>query len=435
MRGFFLLCMAIVCAPDLGAQSAGSPGGVTTSRADSLRLSKADAIALTLANNPQLEIARQQTNQLRAARVTAVAIPDPSVSASLDNQSGFFKSGSGGEKNVAAGISIPFPDKFRLLNKAATSDVRSAESLYLALRHDLAAQASQAYDGLLVALRHREDIRESKQLAEDFLKRTESRFNGGMVPRLDVIKARVDVAQATNDLISSERDISTAQAALDRLMGRPLGLPILATDSLGVPPDLEALEDLEPLALSRRAELESIAQQRRGANATTSLAREFWLPDITLGVSRDVTPGAPASAFSTGLAFPLPILFWQHTRGEIAQSQYRERELAATERDLRASIGEEVRTAYATASAALLQARYIRDALLPAAQDAFRAASAAYAIGGSSALEVIEARRALLDAEAQYTDALAAANTSRADLERAVGAPLPTASIIPINAK
>jgi cobalt-zinc-cadmium efflux system outer membrane protein len=256
-----------------------------------------------------------------------------------------------------------------------------------------------------------------------------------MVPRLDVIKARVDVAQATNDLISSERDISTAQAALDRLLGRPLGLPILATDSLGVPPDLDALEDLEPLALSRRAELESIAQQRRGAGAATSLAREFWLPDITLGVSRDVTPGAPASAFSTGLAFPLPILFWQHTKGEIAQSQYRERELAATERDLRASIGEEVRTAYATASAALLQARYIRDALLPAAQDAFRAASAAYAIGGSSALEVIEARRALLDAEAQYTDALAAANTSRADLERAVGAPLPTASIIPINAK
>ena len=148
-----------------------------------------------------------------------------------------------------------------------------------------------------------------------------------------------------------------------------------------------------------------------------------------------MSPGTPPTAFSTGLAFPLPIMFWQHTRGEIAQSQYRERELAATERDLRASIAEEVRVAYATADAALRQVRYIRDELLPAARDAFRAASAAYAIGGSSALEVIEARRALLDAEAQYTDALATANTSRADLERAVGAPLSTAPPSPNNAK
>jgi cobalt-zinc-cadmium efflux system outer membrane protein len=148
-------------------------------------------------------------------------------------------------------------------------------------------------------------------------------------------------------------------------------------------------------------------------------------------VSRDVSPGTPPAAFSTGLAFPFPIFFWQHSRGEIAQSQYRERELAATERDLRAAIGEDVRTAYATAAAALLQARYIRDELLPAAQEAFRSANAAYQIGGSSALEVIEARRTLLDAQAQLTEALAEANTSRSDLERAVGAPLSSTPLSP----
>lgn len=434
MRGLHVLCMVTVCASQVGAQAVGSTGS-TASVADSLRLTRAEAIARALASNPQLEIARQQTNQLRAARVTATAIPDPSVSASLDQQSGLFRSGSGGEKNVGIGLTIPFPDKFRLLNNVATADVRASESLYEALRKQLAAQTSQAYDSLLVALRHRSDIRESKQLSEDFLKRTQARFDAGMVPRLDVIKARVDVAQATNALISSERDISNAQAALDRLLGRPLGLPIVATDSLGIPADLATLEDLEPMALSHRSELASIAAQRKGAGAATSLAREFWLPDITLGASRDLSPGTPPTAFSTGLAFPLPIMFWQHTRGEIAQSQYRERELAATERDLRASIAEEVRVAYATADAALRQVRYIRDELLPAARDAFRAASAAYAIGGSSALEVIEARRALLDAEAQYTDALATANTSRADLERAVGAPLSTAPPSPNNAK
>jgi cobalt-zinc-cadmium efflux system outer membrane protein len=381
---------------------------------------------MALANNPQLEIARQQTNQLRAARVVATAIPDPLVTASLDNQSGLFRSSSGGEKNVGAELSIPFPDKFRLQNKVATGDVKASDALYRALRTQISAQTAASYDSLLLALRRRADIAVSKQLAEDFLKRTQARFEGGMVPRLDVMKAKVDVAQATNDLIAADRDISTAQASLNRLAGRPLSLPILPTDSLGVPPDLASLDDLEMIALQSRYELESIAAQRKGAGAATSLAKEFWLPDITLGVSRDVSPGTPPAAFSTGLAFPFPVLFWQHSKGEIAQSQYRERELAATERDLRAAIGEDVRTAYATASAALLQARYIRDELLPAAQEAYRSVNAAYQIGGTSALEVIEARRTLLDAQAQLTEALAEANTSRSDLERAVGAPLTT---------
>jgi outer membrane protein TolC len=37
---------------------------------------------------------------------------------------------------------------------------------------------------------------------------------------------------------------------------------------------------------------------------------------------------------------------------------------------------------------------------------------------------VLDARRTLLDAESQYADALAAANISRSELERAVSVPL-----------
>ena len=433
MRRTFLLCMVAISS-SAGAQRSGTPPQSVPGRLDTLRLTRSEAIAFALANNPQLAIAREQTNQFRAARVTARAIPDPTVSASLDDQSGFLRSGKG-SKNIGAGLTVPFPDKLRLQGAVATGDVKAAESNYRALRQQLAAFTSQAYDSLLVAIRHLADTQESLRLTTDFLNRTQSRFDAGIVPKLDVTKARVDVAQATNDIISGTRDIANAQAALDRLIGRPLGQPVTVTDSLGIPDEIPALEQLEPIALTSRAELAGIAAQRRGAGAATTLSKEFWLPDLNLGVNRDLTPGAPSTAFSTGIAFPFPVLFWQHTRGEIAQAQSRERELAATEADLRAAIGEDVRTAYATATAALRQARYIRDELLPAAREAFRSASASYAIGGSSAFEVIEARRTLLDAETQYTDALSAANTSRADLERAIGAPLTNIPLTIPNAK
>jgi cobalt-zinc-cadmium efflux system outer membrane protein len=390
---------------------------------------------MAVARNPQLEVAREQTAQFRALQVQARAFPDPAVTASLDQQSGLFRSGAGGEKNVGVGLTVPFPDKFRLRNNVAAGDVGAAEANYQSLRQSIASQTADVYDSLLLAIRHNADISNGKRLAEDFLQRTQSRFQAGTVPRLDVIKANVDVAKATNDLIANERDIANARSALARLLGVPLGSPVQAVDSLGVPANLPSLGQLESIALVSRPELAGIAALRRGAGAATSLAREFWLPDLTLGVNRDVSPGTPPAAFSTGLAFPFPIFFWQHTKGEIAQAQHRERELAASERDIRAAIGEDVRTTYATADAALRQVVYIRDQLLPAAREAFRAASASYAIGGLSAFEVIDARRTLLDAESQYSEALALANTSRSELERALGAPLSSVALREMNAK
>jgi cobalt-zinc-cadmium efflux system outer membrane protein len=392
---------------------------------DSARLSRREAIALALAHNPQLEIARAQIGEARARKVEAVSIPDPAVTASLDQQRGFFRSGSAGQKNVGVGLDVPFPNKLRLQGKIAQSDVQSAEFTYQLQRQLVAAQTAEAYDSLLVALKHRADLTEAETLARDFLRKTEARFNAGTAAKLDVIKATVDVAQASTQLLANTLDVQNAGSALDRLLGRPIDVAIVPTDSLVVPDSLPSLDRLVAVGLTARPELASIAAQREGARAATALAKQFWLPDLTLSVSRDYNQPNPA-LFSTGLAFPLPIFFWQHTRGQIAETSFRERELAASERDLRAAVTQDLRNSYANARIALQQAVFIRDQLLPSARAAYRAASASYTLGGSSALEVLDARRTLLDAERQYADALAAANISRHELERAVSVPLDT---------
>src|SRR3954453_6234067 len=127
-------------------------------RVDSLVLTRRSAIAAALANNPQLEVGREQTAQARARRVSAIAIPDPVLSYSLDNQPGFLQVGNAGEKNAALGIAVPFPDKFRLRGKIASADIKSSQFTYSGLRQQIAAQTSRSYDSLLVALRHRDDF-------------------------------------------------------------------------------------------------------------------------------------------------------------------------------------------------------------------------------------------------------------------------------------
>ena len=82
-----------------------------------------------------------------------------------------------------------------------------------------------------------------------------------------------------------------------------------------------------------------------------------------------------------------------------------------------------------SSNTALQQARYLRDELLPEARQAYDIASTSYRLGGSSALEVLDARRTLLDAASQYTDALGALDDAMAQLELAIGAPLDSVTV------
>jgi cobalt-zinc-cadmium efflux system outer membrane protein len=418
-----------VCALGVSAGAAfAQPSDRATQDTSALRLSRRQAIAEALSRNAQLEVAREQTAQARARRVQAIAIPDPSLTAAYDEAPGPFTFGSAGARPVTLGLSVPFPDKFRLNNRIGLADIRGSESNYRLQQHSVALQTSATYDSLVVALKHRQILTETRDLANDFLKRTQVRYDAGTAAKLDVIQAQVAVAQAQNDLIANVRDIATAQASLNRTLGRVIGAPIVPTDTLTLPSDLPDSASIEQVALQSRPELSIVYQQQQGAAATTTLTKEFWLPDITFGLQRDYAQPGTSALFTTGISLPLPAFYWQHARGDIAQAQHIERELAATYRDTRAQVTQDVRFAYANASTAIRQVIFIRDELVPAAREAYRVASAAYTLGGSSALEVLTARTALLQAESQLADALAAANTARADLDRALGIPTVGAS-------
>jgi outer membrane protein, heavy metal efflux system len=389
-----------------------------------LVLTRQQAIDLACTQNPALEAARQQVEQARARVSEATALPDPTFEATLEEEKGSLSPGTAASKDVGLGFTIPFPTKLKLGGDVARSDLHATEISVRQIRQEIAAQSSQAYDALLVALRQEEDLTQARVLAQDFLTKTEARLRAGTVARLDVVKARVDAAQVENELIANERALATSRAALNRLLGRAPGAPVEATDPLEVPPPLPDLDTLIRAAASARPEAQIVSEQQLGAHAATRLAKQFWFPDLALTLSRNYTAGDPA-AYSTVVSATLPLFFWQHQKGEVAEAQHREWELQATQRDVLAQVELDVRTAYAAADTSLRQALYLRDQLLPEAQDAYQIAATSYGLGGSSALDLLDAKRTLLDAQNQLAEALGAANDARADLQRAVGEELP----------
>lgn len=414
--------LVLLCGASAHAQQ--GSGADTTA---TLLLTRRQAVAEALAHNPQLEAARQQVDQARARVSEATALPDPSFSAAIADETGPTQFGTAGSKALGIGMTIPFPTKIHLRGAVAGTDVSASEFAYTQSRQLVASQTIQAYDALLVAQRHAQDLAEAKRLSDDFLKKTQARFNAGTAAKIDVIKAQVEVAQAENDLIANEREVSNARAALNRLLGRVLGASVQMADTLSVPGAPPPLAVLEQQALAQRPEVRSLEAQQAGARMATSLANQYWLPDLSIGVQRDFVHGI-TTPYETDIGFSFPLFFWQHTHGEVAESRHHEMELAATSRDLKAQVSEEVQDAHAAATTALRQVLYLRDQLLPEARDAYRIASTSYALGGSSALDVLDAQRTLLDAESQYTDALGAANDARSQLELAIGAPLDSIS-------
>jgi outer membrane protein TolC len=398
----------------------------TPRAADTSCVTRSGAVARALAANPQLQIAGAQANQARARKVAGVALPDPTFGAELDNSKAPLGIGGYTGKVVGASITIPFVDKFRLNGRIGNAGIRQSQFDSVAVQQSIASQTSQTYDSLLAALRHEANLHQADSLARDFATKTRARFEAGTVARLDVVNADVAVGQVGNDLIANERDIANARSSLNRLLGRPLGAPLGTADTLSVPLPVPDLETLEDAALRHRPELASLESQRAGARAATSLAKEFWLPDLTVGFSKDFLGDQVPGYFTTGISMPIPLLYFNHSKGEIAEARFRETELDATYRDAAAAVGQDVRAAYASAATARRQVIYLRDLLLPATRQAYQIASASYGLGGLSALEVNAARVALLDAESQYTDALAAASSARAELERAVATPLAT---------
>lgn len=389
-----------------------------------LRLSRGQAVEEALAHNLSIAVAREQVEEAKAGIAVATAWADPALVTEADQLTSFLNPHSASEHDVGIQFTVPYPNRTRLNGKVARATWQQAQFALTQLQQQTVAQTAQAYDAILVALRHREDLTQSQDMSRQFLEKTEARFRAGTAAKLDILKARVDVSKTQNDLIANEHAIAAARAALNRLLGRPVRSELEPVDTLDVPGPLPDFLALAELAMSSRPELRSMAVQQKAAHDSTVLAKQYWVPDLNLTLWRSYINGAPDSyKFDGGISVPL--FFWQHEKGAVAQARHHEREVQASGADLTGQVMLDVQASYSAATAAWRQAVFLRDELLPEAQAVYKAAFASYSLGSSSALDLLDAKGTLLDAESQYTDALGAVNEARADLERAVGAPLP----------
>jgi outer membrane protein TolC len=147
-----------------------------------------------------------------------------------------------------------------------------------------------------------------------------------------------------------------------------------------------------------------------------------YLPDFDLGVSRHRIEGE-GTWWDVTLSLPVPLFFWQPKKGEIAEAEANIQSLQRETEHIQNYITLEVEEAYMNAQTTDNQIRLFEDEIITQAEEVYNMYLFSYQEGEIGSIELIDARRTLVEARKSYADALYNYSIALAALEKSVGQP------------
>jgi len=377
-------------------------------------------LSIALAQNP-LILSSHQQYQASLARVNqAKALSQPSLDIDTDLQPGFFDLANIGESYFGLRQTLEFPGKRSLRGKIASQESNEIMQEIKLLKLDIAFQIKQAFFSLLLAKELQSYAEQNLGLSRDFLEKAEVKHETGDVAKVEVLRAQVEASKAANEVRQANNSVKLAKALLNFLLARKKHEPLEIQGELKQPPlDLD-LESLIKKAMLSRPELKKILFSLKREDYRKKEGILSYLPDFELGASKHWIEGE-GSFWDVTLSLPIPLFFWQPIRGEVAEARANHAALKSEEKHIQNAVVLEVEEAYRNALTARNQIILFEQEILTQAEEVYNMFLFSYQEGEIGGIELIEARRTLIDARKSYADALFNYDVSLAALEKSVG--------------
>ena len=383
-------------------------------------LSLERCIGIALEHNP---LVLSSLSQYRAslARVNqAKAWSQPSLDYDSDLQPGLFDFRGSGESYFGVSQTVEFPGKIGLRGKIAGKESEGILADIDLLKLDLTFQVKGAFYGILIAQEKLKYAEQDLELAQDFLNKAEVKHAAGDIALVEVLRARVEASKAANAVRVAGNEVRLAKAQLNFLLARQKYEPLEVRGDIRRPFVSLDLEQLKERALAFRPELKRIRFSLEREALRKKQGALSYLPDFDLGVSRHRIEGE-MTTWDFTLSFPIPLFFWQPKRGEIAEAEALMKSLQKEEEYLRNAISLEVEEATMNALTAGQQIALFEEQILTQAEEVYNMFLFSFQEGEIGGIELIEARRTLIEARKSYTDALFNYDITLAALEKSVG--------------
>ncbi|MBV9913852.1 MAG: TolC family outer membrane protein [Sinobacteraceae bacterium] len=425
-----------------------------------------------LRSDPQLHQAEANRQAAREARPQAWAALLPQISGTLSRTQDK-QDGSQGQVNfdpttntyfaIAEPYSVNSIQKQWSLNlreslfsysnwmtlKQADIQVAQAEANWQSAQQNLILRVAQAYFAVLSA----QDSLDANQAALEAISRqleqAEKRFEVGLIPITDVQEARAAHDTAAAAVIAAKRSLATSGDQLSEITGQKYDLlskpgnnmPLTSPEPADEESWVQASLDRNLALLSNRLAADIARENVRIAfgghvpsldllaskSRSTTAANERILPFDGQPASNPFALDSAVNDRQYTLQITVPLFSGGLVQSRVRQTQYQW--IAAKEQVVQSSRATErqARDAYLGVISGIARVRALHQAL-ESSQTALKATEAGYEVGTRTAVDVLNARRTLVQAQTDYAGSrydyivsivqlrLAAGNLSRGDV-------------------
>jgi len=319
--------------------------------------------------------------------------------------------------------------------KAARLTKDQALAQYSTAIADALLAVRVAYYDVLLAAQQITVHEASVKLLQKELEDQQHRFDAGTVPKFNVLRADVAVANERPLLIQARNNYRIAKNNLSNLLGYNLprdiweDIPLQLTDTLDAVPYQVNLPDAIQHALSGRTELTALRKAEQLQQLNIVNAKSGYKPTVQVFAgygwqnaqfTPPVTLDHDINGWNAGAQLNWNIFDGLLTHGKVVQARALHEKSRTDLADQSRQIELQVRTAYSD----FIEAKEVLDSqqtVLAEADEALREARARAEAGTGTQLDVLDAETSLTQARTTNVQALHDYAAARAKLERAIG--------------
>ena len=373
------------------------------------------AMERALAANPTIAAARMRGAITAAGLAVAGERPNPEAAFEIEKEAP--------KQSFAFALPLELGGKRSKRIAVSQAAVLAGQAEIAATIAQIRNDVRRAYYDALAADARLTVLRELRDLSQRTRDTAQARFDAGDAPRLEVLQAELALAAVDSEATSSQGTSLAARARLNAVLGQPLDTAQPLSTPIDSGASIVTTAAME-LAVSGNTELAVLDRQIEEQRARVVLARALRVPDLvpTATLTHDAQPEF-TYGWRAGVGVTLPI-FTTHNAGVLVEQATLQQLMAQRTATLLRITGEVAASAAIAESQRLAYERY-RAVILPQAQQVEQLAQDSYQLGQSGIATLLQALQASRDIRLRSLDTVLQWQTAVADLERAVGVPLP----------
>jgi outer membrane protein TolC len=273
-----------------------------------------------------------------------------------------------------------------------------------------------------VAKQSVEQLEAHRNMAQDF-------FNVGVIPRNDLLRAEVELANSRQNLLRAENSVEMSKAKFNTVLRRDVNIPTEVEDILQLKPFTKSLSECQKLAMENRPEIKSYTLKVEQSKKMVNLSKSEYYPTINAVGHYERfgdTPGVSGTSYKDrenwyvmGVA-SWNFWEWGKTKNRVDASRSRENQTAYALDNVKDQVTLEVKNEWLTLNEKQKQVAVAQKAI-EQAEENYRISKERYREQVGTSTDVLDAETLLTRAKFDYFNALSEYNISIARLERAMG--------------